>query len=138
MAISRWDARTLNLHPGVNGERPVVTWTAPAAGNYRIAGYFQVVDKQATGVEVIVKSGGAVLTDKMIARYGDTVTFDKKFKVQAGQQVSFSVDAHGAYQNDSTELKAAVLQLNLGDRPAEGPASRALSTFAHLTWNGRA
>lgn len=102
---------TLNMHPGANGERAVLTYTAPATGWYRVTGQFQVVDRTPTGVQVLVTQGGTTLLDRSLAAFGDTVSFNLKRKLNAGQSIDFSVDAAGNYANDSTELKVGVLRL---------------------------
>lgn len=101
----------LNLHPGMSGERPVLTFTAPATGTYRIAGHFQLVDRTPTGVQVLVSQGTKLLVNKPLVTFGDTVTFSQVRNLKAGATIDFSVDANGDFSFDSTELKAAVLRL---------------------------
>lgn len=104
-------AAVLDLHPGAEGERSVVTWTAPVTGTYKITGQFQVIDREPTGTRVLVTHGGTTLLDKPLSVFGGTALFQFKRKVVAGGQVSFSVDPAGNYANDSTALKAAILKL---------------------------
>jgi hypothetical protein len=101
----------LEMHPGPGGERPVLTYTAQATGWYRVTGQFQMVDRTPTGVQVLVTQGSTTLLDKPLTQFGDTATFNLKRKLNAGQQINFSVDAAGNYANDSTVVKAAVLRL---------------------------
>lgn len=102
----------LDMHPGPGGERPVLTYTVPATGWYRITGQFQMVDRTPTGVQVTVMHGGANLVDKPLKLFGDTAVFNIKRRMNFGQELSFAVDPAGNYANDSTTLKAAVLRLN--------------------------
>jgi hypothetical protein len=102
----------LDMHPGPGGERPVLTYTVPATGWYRVTGQFQMVDRTPTGVQVMVTHAGTTLLDKSLTLFGDTATFNWKRKLFAGQEINFSVDPAGNYANDSTMLKAAVLRLN--------------------------
>jgi hypothetical protein len=102
----------LHMHPGPGGERPVLTYTVPFTGWYRVTGQFQMVDRTPTGVQVLVTHAGTTLLDKSLTLFGDTATFNWKRRLYAGQEINFSVDAAGDYANDSTMLKAAVLRLN--------------------------
>jgi hypothetical protein len=99
----------LNLHPGADGERAVLTWTAPATGTYQISGQYQIIDHTPTGVEVFVTQGSTVLLDKVLSSFARVAQFHYKRTLTAGQQVSFSVDAHGNYASDSTALKVGIL-----------------------------
>lgn len=103
---------TLNMHPGADGDRPVLTFTAPGTGWYRVTGQFQMVDRTPTGVQVTVSQDATTLVDKPLTLFGQTVQFNLKRKLNAGQTVNFSVDAAGNFANDSTELKVAVLRLD--------------------------
>jgi len=103
---------TLHMHPGADGERPVLTFTAPATGWYRVTGQFQAVDRTPTGVRVMVSQDATTLVDKPLTAFGQTVQFNLKRQLSAGQTINFSVDAAGNFANDSTDLKAAVLRLN--------------------------
>lgn len=102
----------VTMHPGPGGERPVLTYTVPATGWYRVTGQFQMVDRTPTGVQVAVMHEGVNLVDKSLKLFGDTAVFNIKRRMNFGQELSFSVDAAGNYANDSTTLKAAVLRLN--------------------------
>lgn len=49
-AFTGWAPGVLGLHPGATGRQPVVTWTAPAAGNYTFASSFTLVGSGGDGV----------------------------------------------------------------------------------------
>jgi len=102
----------LMMHPNFVGGRPVVTWTAPAAGTYGFAGQFQTVDVFPTGVEVAVQVAGKVLMNEILLSRGATAPFDLKVKLDAGKKVRFWVDSHGDVNFDSTGLKVIVLPLD--------------------------
>jgi len=101
----------LIMHPDNNGLRPVVAWTAPADGRYRVTGQFQSVDVTPQGVEVRVRSGHKLLLDEILSSFGEAAQFDLTLNLLAGENVQFSVAKHGDYFYDSTGLKVAVLPL---------------------------
>jgi hypothetical protein len=103
--------QVLNLEPGSNGERAVVTWTADSAGRYVTTGQFQLVDRLATGVQVMVSVDGAEVLSQPMTAFGQAVQFNFKSKLSAGQTISFVVDAAGEYGHDLTELSAGILRL---------------------------
>jgi len=49
-AFAGWTPGVLGLHPGATGRQPVVTWTAPAAGNYTFVSSFTLVGSGGDGV----------------------------------------------------------------------------------------
>ena len=49
-AFAGWTPGVLGLHPGATGRQPVVTWTAPAAGNYTFSSSFTLVGSGGDGV----------------------------------------------------------------------------------------
>ena len=102
----------LVMHPDIVGGRPVLTWTAPAAGIYGFAGQFQMVDVSPTGVEVGVQAAGKVLMDEFLLTRAATALFDLKVKLDAGKKVRFWVDRDGNYTFDTTSLKVVVLPLD--------------------------
>ena len=102
----------LLLHPDIVGVRPVLTWTAPAAGTYGFAGQFQISDVAPTGVEVGVQAAGKLLMDELLLPRGATAPFDFKVKLDAGKKVRFWVDRDGNYTFDTTSLKVVVLPLD--------------------------
>jgi YD repeat-containing protein len=103
-------AGVLNLHPGPNGEKSVVRWTAAAAGTYVVAGYFKGLDTVGTTADVAVMHNGASLFGANVNGHGQTASFSVSRVVAAGETVEFSVGvgANGNYNYDSTGLSATV------------------------------
>lgn len=101
----------LDLHPGPSNDRAVVAWTAPSTGTYVITGLFQLIDRQPTGVQVLVRQSSTTLLNKPLTAFADSTSFRFVRSVTAGQKVTFSVDANGDYANDSTALKVGILKL---------------------------
>lgn len=99
----------LVLHPGINLERALVTWTAPESGTYAVSGAFQVVDVRPTnGVNVSVAVGESPVLEASIVQWQSQQPFNFTRTLAKGQVVSFSVDAAGNYGNDSTALSVNI------------------------------
>ena len=90
------------------GQRPVISWTAPADGTYVVAGRFQIADVIPTGVRVIIKRDATVIVDQSLTGNGPILPFSFSSTFLQGQSVSFTVDAAGSAYNDSTVLAATV------------------------------
>jgi len=105
-------ADTLNLHPGQNGERSVVRWTAPVAGTYVFTGRFQGIDTTGTTSDVLVTHNGGSIFSGNVNGYGATAPFTLTRTVAAGDTLEFSVGygSNGNYYNDSTGLSVTVSQ----------------------------
>jgi len=99
------------VHPGPNGERGVVKWTAPAAGTYTVAGRFQGIDTGATTSDVSITKNGTVLFSGNLNGYGTQLPFSLSVTVAAGDAIEFTVGvgANGTYNNDSTGLAATIV-----------------------------
>ena len=92
----------LNLHPGPNGERSTVRWTAPYAGTVVIQGRFQGIATGGTTTDVAVTRNGVILPlhgdatasgSTSLTSTGNTVVvpFAYVLTVAAGDVVDFSV-----------------------------------------------
>jgi hypothetical protein len=103
----------LGLHPGANGERSIVRWTAAHDGLMRVKGYFMGIDTGGTTTDVtITHNGAAQLFSARVNGSGSNsrVNFSFTRQVAAGNVLEFSV-GHGGngYANDSTALSASIL-----------------------------
>lgn len=100
------------LHPGLSGERAVVTWTAPESASVAISAEFAIVDRSPSGVQVFVHQDGVILTSAIIDGTTPVKTVTLTRSVSAGQTLRFSVDANGNYGNDSVSLKVRITRTN--------------------------
>jgi YD repeat-containing protein len=109
----------LNLHPGPNGERGVVRWTAPTAGTYNFQGRFQGISVNGTTSDVSVTHNGSSVFGASIngfysngAPSSALAPFSLTRSVNAGDTVEFSVGfgSNANYNNDSTGLAVTVSQ----------------------------
>lgn len=109
----------LNVHPGANGERSIVRWTAQAAGTVNLAGRFQGLDNVGTTTDVLIKHNGTTIFSGNMNGYGQTLPFALTRTVSAGDTLEFSVGygANGTYNNDSTGL--AVTLTTAAGAPAD-------------------
>ena len=109
----------LNLHPGPNGERSVVRWTAPAAGTYHIEGWFEGINRPkfdrpmkpgtTTDVAVLYNQSFA-LKDTEITGYKPRVPISREVTVKANETIDFSVGygRDGDNENDATGLSIVI------------------------------
>ncbi|NJM52196.1 MAG: hypothetical protein HC846_01670 [Blastocatellia bacterium] len=97
-------ADLLNLHPGANGEKAVVRWTAPAAGYYRLEGRFQGIDIAGTSSSASIVQNGASIWINNINGFGTTATYDLVVQAGFGESIDFEVGygSNNTYYNDST------------------------------------
>ncbi len=105
----------LNLHPGENGERSVVRFTAPVTGDYTIAGQFEgIAGAGTTSDAAIVRRPGGVGSAPLFAApvngFGTIVPFNIPVTLQAGDVIDFSVGygSNANYGSDSTGLAATI------------------------------
>ena len=101
----------LHFHPGPNGERSVVRWTAPAAGTYQIAAIFRGLrlDNCGQTVDVHVLHNGTELYRADISSGRDVRSFLGTRTVDVGDTVDFQVGpGPDSYVCDSTGLKATI------------------------------
>jgi hypothetical protein len=102
---------TVDMHPGCHGEDTVVRFTAPLAGNYRLRGSFEGIDKCCPTTDVHIRLNSATsLLDGNINGFGQQVLFDLQQQVGAGDTIDFIVGFgnDGNYFNDSTALQLAI------------------------------
>ncbi|MEX0711954.1 MAG: ELWxxDGT repeat protein, partial [Pirellulales bacterium] len=97
------------VHPGSNGEKSAVRWTAPADGLYEIEVAFSDADNATTDVAVLHQS--QVLSSGFVNLNGqvDVTSFSLTQFVFAGQTIDFVVgDGGNGYISDSTGLDATI------------------------------
>lgn len=134
----------LNLHPGDQGERSVVRFTAPSDGNYQINGLFESIAGGGATTDVLVlKRSVADLTTSTVLLTGD---INQTTPTQAiaipfvplvtGDVIEFSVGyGNGTYGSDSTGLRA-VIEPSETVRPmvTVSPASGTYTTLSPITF----
>ena len=128
----------LNLHPGPNGERSVVRWTAPAAGTYTVSGRFQGLDTVGTTTDVLVRHNSTTLFSGAVTGYGARVPFSATVTVAAGDTVEFSAGrgSNATHSNDSTGWRPASCRPRLSASP--GGSSPTTSAPQEWSWTRRA
>lgn len=110
---STWDLPTdmLNLHPNPAGVASDVRWTAPSAGTYSIAGFYEGVDyKGPTTTDVHILLNGSSLFSDNINSYLVPSKFSLVESLSAGDTIDFAVGygADGNYLFDSTGLAGSI------------------------------
>jgi YD repeat-containing protein len=109
----------LNVHPGPNGEKSVVTWTAPSTGMVQIEGRFEGIDNATTDVAVLYnpKTNSTsktppptTLFSGQINGFGQRAPFSLIKAVTAGNTLEFSVGSGGnnTHYHDSTGLSVTI------------------------------
>jgi hypothetical protein len=101
------------LHPGSGGEYSIARWTAPASGNYSIAGDFIGLDSTfptTTDVHILHNNSAALeLFGGNIASYNVPLTFSLNVTVAAGDTIEFAVGFGGnGFFGDATGLAAVI------------------------------
>jgi len=134
----------LNVHPGPNGEKSVVRWTASFAGTVAITGRFLGLDSVGTSTDVSIKWSGSATP--LFSSYvglnnqGYNIPYSVTTSVVAGDTIDFVVGyGNGYYWNDSTGL-AANLSFTSYPPPLAPPNAPVLSATpgnaqATLSWN---
>jgi hypothetical protein len=102
----------LTLNPADPPKVPVLAWTAPAAGTYRIVGQFQLVDHAATGVRIRVGTGRTELMTRVLHVFGDTAQFNIRREFKKKESLWFAVGPRDSDAGDTTTLDVAVLPLD--------------------------
>jgi uncharacterized repeat protein (TIGR01451 family) len=104
----------IEMHPGPSGENSVFRWTAPAAGQYRIHGYFVGYDSSyPTTSDVAIlhnNSTSATLFSSNINSYNVPANFDVTTTFSAGDTAEFTVGfgSNGNYSGDGTGLDVTI------------------------------
>jgi hypothetical protein len=102
--------KSLNLHPGLNGEYSVVRWTAPAAGSYHVSATFTALDGTTTDVAIQQSSSTSLFTGYVTV--GSPAGFTGDITVQSGETIDFMVGFGGnGFICDSTQLEAKITSM---------------------------
>lgn len=109
----------LLLHPGPSTDT-IVQWTAPQAGTYSIAGFFELLDTAPTGiVGAVFVNSNKVYTGTLTApaavhpnTIGARESFSLVQTLAAGAVLSFGVNNDGNYLDDSTGFDATITLVN--------------------------
>jgi hypothetical protein len=108
----------LLVHPGhYEDQDSIVRWAAPVAGYYNIAGFFEILDTNPTGIIGLVFRNGTLLYSGELlgppAQHPNQVGGRENFNfstlfLNAGDVISFGVNKDGAIQDDSTGFNATI------------------------------
>jgi subtilisin family serine protease len=106
----RHPADLLNLHPGENGEKATVRWTASNNGFYQLQGRFEGIDTAGTSSDVSILQNGTAIWTNNINGYGATTSYNLTVLVNAGDVIEFAVGYGGNnnYFYDSTGLAVSI------------------------------
>jgi hypothetical protein len=109
------ESNQLNVHPGANGERSVVRFTAPTTGAYNIAGDFEGISTSGTSSDAVIlnrTTGTVVFGPAPVIGTGTLVPFNQTVSLTQGDIIEFSVgDGGNGFNNDSTGLTATISML---------------------------
>lgn len=105
----------LFMHPvGVNSGLPsgatLLRFTAPSAGFYNVTGDFTLLDTSPSGVFVSVEGGSSSFAQSLVGPLNTTVAFSFGTALSQNQTLDFAVEAAGSYNNDSTGLRATIVE----------------------------
>lgn len=120
-------ADVLQLHPHSNTKDVIVQFTAPKTANYRISGFYEILDTKPTGVapkifvngkdmtlkafhskKKVVLKGGA---DAVARLPGESDSFNFDQKLAKGDRVQFGLNADGDWSFDSTGFDVRIVPL---------------------------
>ena len=110
----------LQLHPGPNGERSVLRWTAPTDGHFRVQGQFRGLNTNGdttTDVSVVFKGIEIFFADN-VAEYNLEHPFEINFNAMRGDTVDVSVGygSNKSYECDSTGVSVTITTISLSKR----------------------
>ena len=107
-----FDAGSVGLHPGQNGELAIFRFTALSAGDYQIVGKFYGDDNHPTTTDVHVLVNGVSVFDSAVGSFGFVTgtSFDITATLGLGGTIDFAVGygSNGNYAFDATGLSAQV------------------------------
>jgi len=114
------------MHPGSNGERSVLRWTAPANGHYQVQGQFRGLNTndhvgcRTSTDALVIHNSKEVRFKEEITGYDVERSFDLTFKARERDTIDFSV-GYGSNQNyecDSTGFSVIITTISL-ERPGD-------------------
>ena len=105
-----WAPRRLALHPGARGEFSVVRWTAPSAGNYKVAGKFLSIAESATTDVHVLHNRKSIFGSLInLENNGPEAPFAADISAKAHDTLDFIVGwGNGQFGADSTGLEVAI------------------------------
>ena len=105
------------MHPGPNGERSVLRWTAPSSGHFRAQGQFRSINTsgETTTDVMIVVNGNHIRSSDTVDGYNIEKPFDLTFELSAGETLDFSVGygLNKNYECDSTGFSVMITTISL-------------------------
>jgi DNA-binding winged helix-turn-helix (wHTH) protein len=108
------------MHPGPNGERSTLRWTAPAAGHFRAQGQFRGLNTNTlpgcrTSTDALVVHNSEIRFSDNVEGYNIEKPFNLTFKVSKGDTIDFSVGygANKNYECDSTGFSVMITTIAL-------------------------
>ena len=110
----------LLLHPAPDWDPgdSIVRWTAPVAATYRISGFFEILDTYPSGIIGLVFRNGTLLYKVELlgppAQHPDKIGGRSNFyfgelSLNAGDVISFGVNADGTFYYDTTGFNATIV-----------------------------
>jgi Repeat of unknown function (DUF5648) len=105
-------AKTLQLHPGSNGEIAVARWTAPSSGTYQLNAIFRANDNTTTLVNIL--KNGVNLFNNSISGTGMIASYNAPISIVANDTLDFLVDRNLEYHFDSTGLAVSITPVIAG------------------------
>jgi hypothetical protein len=107
------------LVSGIGGQYSNLVFTAPAGGEYSIAGNFRGA-QYGVGTVVGIVANGKVVFSSSVTSAGQLVPFNITLNLQAGNTVAFSVGPGSGYQNTGLSV-AITMPCALTDKPVSTP-----------------
>ena len=108
------------MHPGPDGERSVLRWTAPVTGHFRAQGQFRGlnISGKATTDALIVHNSKETRFSENIDGFNVEKPFDLTFKISRGDTIDFSVGygTNKNYECDSTGFSVMITTIAVTDR----------------------
>jgi hypothetical protein len=110
----------LLLHPAPDWDPgdSIVQWKTPATANYRISGFFEILDTNPTGIIGLVFRNSTLLYKVELlgppAQHPDKIGGRANFyfpelSLNVGDVISFGVNSDGNWNNDSTGFNATIV-----------------------------
>ncbi len=112
------DALVLHPAPDWDPGDSIVQWTAPITANYRISGFFEILDTSPSGIIGSVYRNGTLLFRAELlgppAQYPDQIGGRANFylsqlSLNAGDVISFGLNADGTFYYDGTGFNATIV-----------------------------
>ncbi|MCL5098237.1 MAG: hypothetical protein M1608_12065, partial [Candidatus Omnitrophica bacterium] len=134
----RLQPQRIVVHPGPDGERSVLRWTAPKSGPIQITAVFEGRDSEGTTTDASIYQNGRLLYVGDVEGYGEAsrVSFGTNVTVNAGDTIDFVVGygSNHTYYRDSTQVDATIIDLKgAAPNPQSLNRSSPLNCFTGVT-----